>query len=114
MDRVDCEVKPRSMAELSQRAIRTGHAGPAISQPLKILDPSSEAENLAGTCENALGCDDRHKANRPFCDDRHIGARKDALYLDQEIGERPLNPQETEPCLGVRVQSSPLTAPPSW
>ncbi len=21
------------------------------------------------------------------CDDRHIGARKDALYLDQEIGE---------------------------
>ncbi len=47
------------------------------------------------------------------CDDRHIGSRKDALYLDQEIGECPLNRQEIEPCHGRKARSSPLTAPPS-
>ncbi len=26
------------------------------------------------------------------CDDRHIGARKDALYLDQDIGDTPPQP----------------------
>ena len=64
---------------------------------------------LRATAAKVLGA---LKTKCTFCDDRHICSRKDALSLDQEIGKLPLNPQETEPCLGVRALSSPLTAPP--
>ena len=66
---------PRSMAELSQRAISTGHAGLTINQPLNILDPSSEAEIWREHVKNALECDDRHKTKRTSCDDCHFSAR---------------------------------------
>ena len=36
---------------------------------------------------------DRHRTKCISCDDRHIGAREDALYLDQE--NRETTPQPT-------------------
>ncbi len=78
------------MAELSQRAISTGHAGPTISRLLKILNPSSDAKIWWKHVKNAFGCDDRHKTKRTSSDDRHFGARNDDLSLNQENwGDHP-------------------------